>query len=120
MTVTELPSARSASSLRRSKRVTAVAGENRKCIDDGHDGKRDLRRGKADFTHGLSEENRVDDVIERVEDDGCNSGNGELEHELANGRRAHAGDFVLPLLLTLLELFLSGHRGICFVFVHVR
>ena len=79
-----------------------------------------MRRCKADLSHGLTKKDRIDDIVEGIKDNGRYGGDGELEHESTDGRRAHASDFVLSPVLALLELGLPGRGGICFMFIHMR
>ena len=79
------------------KRVAAVADEHAQRHEDGHKGHGCRGHRKADFAHGLAQENGVDNVVGAIDEHAHNGGNGKLQHQLRNGARAHSRRTIVAL-----------------------
>ena len=72
------------------KRIAALASQSRKAHEQNHDGECKRRDSNARFADGLTEEDRVDDVVEGVERHHDDGGDRELEQKLQDALRAQA------------------------------
>ena len=83
----------------RRKRIAAITDKHRKRHEHNHERSRNRCRRQADFAHGLSKEDGVDQVVRCIHQHAQDSRDGELRDEPGKGRRAHAGNALIALRL---------------------